>query len=142
MVSFVTLRAAQNFTLSRTACGPTCTLGTLEGPAHFKVFTLEPGIDANRPAIPPGSYPLTMAYSPRFGRAVPHVLNVPHRSHILIHPGNRPDDTDGCILLGLQQTDQTVLESRDAVHGFVVALMNALSSGDVFLEVHDGPVVP
>ena len=132
---------AQNFTLSRTACGPTCTLGVLTGPQHFKVFTLEPGIDANHPAIPEGSYPLVMGWSPRFQRNVPRVLDVPGRTDIEIHSGNDAGDTAGCILLGLRQTDDTVLESRDAVHGFVVALTAALAAGDVVLDVHDGPIV-
>lgn len=125
------------FELHRNACGPTCTLGTLTGPDAFRVYTLEPGTDANHPAIPPGVYRLAMGWSPKFNRHVPHVFDVPGRTDIEIHAGNSGDDTQGCIILGLRQTEDTVLESRDAVHGLVVAMAKAEPSGTMWLHVED-----
>jgi hypothetical protein len=52
--------------------------------------------------------------SPRFGMNVPHILDVPGRDYILIHPGNFPEDTEGCVLVGKEKTLDTVLQSREA----------------------------
>lgn len=54
---------------------------------------------ANVSRIPNGEYIIEPHNSPHFG-SVWIVLNVPNRSHILIHKGNTDDDTKGCILLG------------------------------------------
>jgi hypothetical protein len=112
-------------------------LGTLRGPSSFRLYTLEPGTDANGPAIDPGVYPLDLSWSAKFARNMPHVLDVPGRDDLLIHAGDSGDDAEGCIILGLRQTDDTVLESRDALHGFVVSLTNALAQGRAWLHVED-----
>ena len=51
-------------------------------------------------AIPSGRYQLGVHRSPRFGKTLPHVLDVPDFAFILIHAGNDVDDTEGCILVG------------------------------------------
>lgn len=42
----------------------------------------------NETAIPFGTYEITVNRSPRFGRDLPRLLNVPHFDGILIHRGN------------------------------------------------------
>lgn len=51
-------------------------------------------------AIPAGTYRVTMTYSPKFKRVMPLVNAVPQFEAIRIHPGNKADDTEGCILIG------------------------------------------
>lgn len=61
-------------------------------------------------AIPTGTYDITMdIVSPKFskykqyafcGGKLPRLLNVPGYEGILIHIGNTPEDTDGCLLVG------------------------------------------
>lgn len=51
-------------------------------------------------SIPAGTYQLTIRWSPKFSKAVPHVENVPGRTFIELHIGNFPSDTDGCTLIG------------------------------------------
>jgi uncharacterized protein DUF5675 len=58
-------------------------------------FTLEP-----KNPIPAGTYDLTIRFSPRFQRLMPHVENVPGHSGILWHWGNFPRDTEDCTLVG------------------------------------------
>lgn len=53
-----------------------------------------------RTAIPAGTYRVTMTYSPKFKRVMPLVNGVPQFEAIRIHPGNKAEDTEGCILVG------------------------------------------
>lgn len=51
-------------------------------------------------AIPAGSYRVVMTMSPKFKKILPRLLDVPGFDGILIHKGNGPEDTLGCILVG------------------------------------------
>lgn len=68
----------------------------------------------NVSCIPDGTYRVIKASSPRFG-SVFYFRDVPGRSGILIHPGNKAADTQGCILPGLDVHDTGVLYSKDAM---------------------------
>jgi hypothetical protein len=73
------------------------------GDSSFHLYSLEPETrhDQVKPrAIPAGTYPLTLRYSPIHGRIVPHVEDVPGFSEIEMHIGNYPKDTKGCTLVG------------------------------------------
>lgn len=67
-----------------------------------------------RTAIPSGMYKITMEDSPRFKRVLPLLHDVPHFLGVLIHSGNDPGDTAGCILVGHNKVKGKVLESRAA----------------------------
>jgi hypothetical protein len=54
-------------------------------------------------AIPAGRYKVEIAMSPHFKRELPHLLNVPGFSGVLIHGGNEHGDTKGCVLVGRQR---------------------------------------
>jgi len=51
-------------------------------------------------AIPLGVYDIKLSHSPKFGRTMPYLLNVPNFTYIMIHWGNTVYDTAGCVLVG------------------------------------------
>jgi hypothetical protein len=54
---------------------------------------------AGETAIPAGTYVLTVEPSPRFGRDLPRLQNVPGFDGVLIHGGNTALDSHGCVLV-------------------------------------------
>jgi len=54
-------------------------------------------------AIPAGEYLIWLKHSPNFNRVLPTLMQVPMFSNVLIHRGNRAEQTDGCILIGFQR---------------------------------------
>ena len=67
---------------------------------------------AGESAIPYGKYEVIYNWSPRFGRNLPRLLNVPHFEGILIHPGNDATDSSGCILVGRNTEVGKLTQSR------------------------------
>lgn len=53
--------------------------------------------------IAPGTYSIDFHYSPKFGKYMLTLCGVRGRSGILIHSGNTPKDTSGCILVGKRE---------------------------------------
>ncbi|MDR1090100.1 MAG: DUF5675 family protein [Prevotella sp.] len=72
-------------------------------------------------AIPTGIYKITLdVVSPKYstrdaytfcGGRLPRLLNVPGYDGILIHIGNYPKDTEGCLLVGKNNVNGAVMES-------------------------------
>lgn len=87
--------------------------------------TLEPPYNREHPCIPAGTYEFKLQYSPKFKGTRPRLQNVPGREAILIHEGNYPQDTLGCILVGRNTQVGAVLNSRATFKELMAELMLA-----------------
>lgn len=85
--------------------------------------TMEPPIRKNKPrAIPTGQYTLIVNYSNRFKKELPLLCAVPDFEGIRIHNGSFPEDSKGCILVGLNKAKGMLIDSRYTL----IKLMNRL----------------
>jgi hypothetical protein len=105
-------------------------------------YTLEDPVRAvkiqNETAIPAGRYAITIDESPRFGRRMPHILNVPNFTGVRIHYGNTAADTDGCILVGWEKGIDFIGSSRLAFAHLFDEIETALDDGEqVWLTIKD-----
>lgn len=91
------------------------TIGCLSVSGTRFCDTLEPEVRAvkvpGHTAIPAGRYEVIVNRSPRFGRELPRLLDVPGFEGILIHRGNTVKDTAGCILVGENRKPGYMLNS-------------------------------
>jgi len=117
-----------NLLLDRFYMGPKYTVGKLYVDGMYMCDTLEDVVrdlnhdgDLNDPgegkipkqtAIPFGRYRVIVTRSPKFKRELPEILNVNHFTSIRIHAGNKPEDTDGCILVGENKIKGALVRSR------------------------------
>lgn len=87
-------------------------------------------------AIPTGTYKIHLYDSPKHGPDTPELVNVPGFQHVQIHAGNTPDDTEGCLLLGLARTDVIVTKSKLACDWLKKQIIAALKDGgEVTVEI-------
>lgn len=86
-------------------------------------------------AIPFGKYETIISYSNRFKRLLPLLLCVPGFTGIRIHPGNTPEDTEGCILVGMTHAQDFVGASRTAFNELFPKIHDACQHEKVFVEI-------
>jgi len=80
-------------------------------------------------AIPSGIYKLIINISPRFKKLLPRLIGIEGYDGVLIHSGNIPADTHGCILVGARGLD--CLKGGTSVKA-LTALMNELKKYDEY----------
>lgn len=123
------------------------TIGEMLIDGEFQCFVLE---DADRKleeninakvqgstAIPRGTYKVTIDFSNRFQRDMPHIENVPQFSAIRIHSGNFASDTEGCLLVGTGiNGHDAISNSRAAFSAFFAKLEAAINTEEeVTIEI-------
>ena len=117
------------------------TAGSLFIDDIFECYTLEDTVRdvkiAGKTAIPIGTYEVIITYSNRFKKPLPLLLNVPNFEGVRIHSGNTVENTEGCILVGLDNGNDGFLgNSRAAMARIMPAIEDAIKSGEkVMLEI-------
>jgi hypothetical protein len=101
--------AADDFTLTiaRKFSSADCTSGYLAVNGVIQAYTLELPWQGNAPlisSIPVGTYSGSLRYDHTDQWRI-ELQGVPGRTHVEIHTGNSPDDSEGCILIGKQLGD-------------------------------------
>ena len=121
--------------LTRTLCLPDRVEGKLAVNGSYQCETLEPprAIDnplEDHPAIPTGTFPVTIRYSVKHQMMLPCIDKVPGRSAIEIHAGNVPTETMGCVLVGEERLGRAILHSRDALQALMSKIAPTLARQD------------
>lgn len=132
--------------LLQSVCASDATTGKLTGPG-IELYTMEPpwrGDVPDKSCVPAGTYQLLPYFSPKHGRTwrlhnpdlgvwgASNTPPRPMRTQVELHSGNWADQSEGCILLGLNdipmrnpadgQVDPAVDSSVDAVEKLRAAL--------------------
>jgi len=145
-----------NITIKRTFKADKYTIGKLYVNGIYECDTLEDtdrGLTKNsslseiqskkvygETAIPTGTYKIDMnTVSPKFkdrswakfcGGKLPRLIDVPGYSGVLIHVGNKPADTLGCILVGDNKIKGQVINSTSTFQELYSLMLKAKVAGE------------
>lgn len=145
-----------NITIKRIFKGDKYTIGRLCVNGIYECDTLEDtdrGLTQSMPlteiqskklygetAIPTGTYEIDMnTVSPKFkdrswakfcGGKLPRLIDVPGYSGVLIHVGNKPVDTLGCILVGDNKIKGQVINSTSTFQELYSIMLKAKVAGE------------
>lgn len=113
------------------------TIGKLYLNDTYLCDTLEPPKYVNHPCIEKGTYRIGYQYSNKFGRNMPFLLNVNGRVGIMIHTGNYPKDTQGCILVGRNLAKGSVSNSKQTfqnVNSIIQGVVNLTGTATITVQ--------
>jgi hypothetical protein len=121
--------------VSRGQSGNLSIPGELSIDGAHACWTLENKADA----IPAGRYKVILYNSPRLGRVVPLLNDVPGRSMIEMHWGNFASNYEGCIGLGETRDTSTeeIFYTREAFDSVFPQIASAVALGDCWITVQD-----
>jgi hypothetical protein len=87
-------------------------------------------------AIPTGRYEVTMSWSPKFHKMMPHVCAVKGFTGVRLHSGNSNKDTEGCILFGVNDKVGWLSNSRYWTDRIIGMVGDAIGRGEkVYLTI-------
>ena len=86
-------------------------------------------------AIPRGTYEIAITFSNRFQKYLPLLIGVPDFEGIRIHPGNKPEDTEGCLLPGQFKNRDMVTSSKAAFSNLFALIQQAVKKEKVFITI-------
>ena len=81
-------------------------------------------------AIPKGTYKVSVQYWQKHKIYVPFIHDVPGFTSILIHSGNTPEDTLGCILVGENTVKGRLTNSRPYMTRLTKLCQDAIRRGE------------
>ena len=86
-------------------------------------------------AIPAGRYEVVVNESAHFHKLLPELVNVPDFEGVRIHSGNKPADTEGCILVGRTKGTNVINDSHTAFDALFPKIQAAVAREKVFIEI-------
>jgi hypothetical protein len=140
--------------LTRDVFDTVCTEGELKVNGQHECFTLELANRDGTPGscIPQGTYSVVLQPSPKFQAStdpwvmqfagqMPHIMDIPGRSLIMIHWGNNPGNTEGCVLVGKIRGVDVVNSSRAAFEELFPKIKTAVNGEGCSITVVGGATV-
>lgn len=104
--------------------------GDLKDEGEAKVY--------GRTCIPSGRFQVIINWSTRFKKMMPLVCNVPGYTGIRIHYGNKPEHTEGCILVGSTLAQNFVGKSVDTFERLMIRMKAVNATGEkIFITIID-----
>jgi hypothetical protein len=97
---------------------------------------------AGHPCIPCGIFKVKLTMSPHLGYVTPELVDVPGRTAIRIHKGNKPEDSLGCTLTGMSHGPAAdwISNSKEAFDKLMELCRAAEARGEeITAEYHDVP---
>ena len=124
---------APRYTEGKLYCNGKYIADTLED--TFRDLTKQKKIHGET-AIPSGTYQVKVTMSNRFKKLMPILIDVPNFEGIRIHAGCKPEDSAGCILIGVKASAGLLTRSREKTQAVYDLINNALSNSEtVQIEV-------
>lgn len=129
-----------NLLLVRDTFTDKATTGRLYIEDTFECYTLEDVVREDKiygkTAIPEGRYEVVLDMSVRFKKELPRLLNVPNFEGIRIHVGNKAEDTEGCILVGVTRKEDWIGSSKIAMDSLMSKLKEAYTKQEpIYIKV-------
>lgn len=132
----------KTYVLKRTDFTPKSSIGTLSLDGRFICYTLEDRTRAaqepkvyGETAMPYGTYRLIVDRSNRFSKKagydvyLPLFLDTPGFAGCRIHTGNKPEDVEGCVVVGTAKAKDWVSGSRNAFEPLFAQLKDFIARG-------------
>jgi len=129
--------------LQRQTENSVCTMGEMTIEGSYAAWTLErqgPQFPSDYHSGPAGIYKVVLYPSPKFGRVMPLLENVPDCPYCEIHFGNWPHDSHGCILVGSQRGENMIYNSQLKFNEIYPLIEAAVKSDGCDIEIKDIPV--
>ena len=106
---------------------------SVDGTSQF--CTLEPSQQSGK-LMPAGTYLCVKTMSERLQYVTPELQAVPGHVGERIHIGNKPEDTEGCILIGTTRSPDWINFSHQAFEQFMFMVPD-----EFYITIHDQPAV-
>lgn len=129
-----------NLVLKRDYFSPIAVSGVLYVDGVKCCDTLEPAIVdgyGKGSCVKPGTYSIDYHYSPKFRKYMLTLCGVKGRSGILIHSGNTPKDSAGCILVGDRVDNEKLSFSRVTLNSLTSSVIAAMQHSLVTITIED-----
>jgi Family of unknown function (DUF5675) len=105
---------------------------TLEDP-----FRLGPKLYGET-CIPSGFYDVTIDWSNRFQRRMPHILGIPGFDGVRLHWGNKAVNTLGCVMVGYTKAENFIGDSRHAFNDLFEKMDIAYHDGEpIYISIRE-----